>query len=137
MRRGWQALAILLVAGCRADGPEILRHAEFPEHAAVESAGPIDPASTLLTVHEDGRVTEQGRPLTGNELRARIDGSTETTRVGLREAPILLEVPAAGRTGCLRETLRGVFSRNCVNLSFLVSTPGGLGALQWPVVADA
>jgi biopolymer transport protein ExbD len=128
--------SLVLLLGCDSPlpSPGIVRNAGLNYSTHVDHAGPVDPDSILYTIHADGRISWKGKDQTAADLKARMPHASTDE---INRTPILLEVDPKASFSVVRDALAIlVVQLRCVNLSFLVATPKGPGAVALPIKAD-
>jgi biopolymer transport protein ExbD len=132
MDRFFFVLFVIVAAGCELHPPRpvVLQETELRNRVVVEHAEPVDPESVLFTIHEDGRVTWRGQVQTREDMAARAASTSSKPN----RTPILFDVDPKAGFHVVRDALTVLTGKpGCVNYSFLVATPRGLGVVVLPM----
>ena len=122
-------VTVLALAGCEKPATGIGSTVNLVK---VPAAGGIQPGSTWITLTATRELRRDGVAVACEGLPARLGPATHNRR----ETPILIEADASLKIGDLLPLLDSLFKGSCVNLSFLVATDHGSGALNFPVVME-
>ncbi len=140
---GLVSLVVASLTGCGKapmDSPleALLKRTRLKERVRVDFAIPIDSSSFLLTLHEDGSVSRDGKGVSLDRIREIVSGPKGETGGGekLNTAPILIEAHPDTRLRAVRDLLMALVEKGRVNIVFLAETEMGSGGVTFPVLGE-
>ena len=122
---------LALMLSCSPGRESLVERLRLKEHPAVPGGSPLEPRAVVLSIDGRGHLFKDGSEVTLAEIAAVRSGPMSSID------PVLIEAPRSMTIAECTPLLRAVIERaRCRNISFLVSSPSGPGALTIPVIAD-
>lgn len=131
---------LIALMGCGKPQPKtplesLLQRTCLKERVLVEFVTPIDPLSLLLTLHQDGRVSHDGKTLSLDGVRKLTTGPQRDLeeRTKVNTSPVLIEAHSDAGLRPLCDLLAVLIEKNRCNIALLAETSRGLGGVSIPV----